>query len=71
MAMKKRFFSFDVFDTLITRKTATPQGVFFVMQDKMLHEAKYNCLDRAIKESFAELRIHAEELVLAPYLHDA
>ena len=29
-------YSFDVFDTLITRRTITPRGVFLVMQKKLM-----------------------------------
>ena len=32
------------------------------MQDKLLHEAQYGGINQSIKDSFAELRIHAEEL---------
>ena len=33
MLQGKKTVSFDVFDTLITRKTATPKGIFKIMQE--------------------------------------
>ena len=28
-----KLYSFDIFDTLITRKVATPKGIFVLMKD--------------------------------------
>ncbi|HJJ47820.1 MAG TPA: hypothetical protein O0X39_02340 [Methanocorpusculum sp.] len=54
------FYSYDIFDTLITRKTATPKGIFAVMQDVMQHDAKYSVIPDYIKSDFYTIRIHAE-----------
>lgn len=35
---KKRVYSFDIFDTLLTRKTASPEGVFQIMQSKLARD---------------------------------
>lgn len=54
-------YSFDVFDTLITRTTATPKGIFALMQER-LAQHMYDHLSFYIRNNFYELRIHAEEL---------
>ena len=56
-------YSFDVFDTLITRTTATPQGIFALMKDKLAEERDTNGLEDYVIENFFELRIHSEELI--------
>lgn len=53
--------SFDIFDTLITRRVATPYGIFAYMQ-KALAEEKYKEFPAYIRNNFYTLRIHAEEL---------
>lgn len=60
-------YSFDVFDTLITRNTATPHGIFALMQDKMEKDKDYTEMSSYIKENFFNLRIHAEELARVNY----
>lgn len=54
-------YSFDVFDTLITRTTAAPQGIFSLMRDRICREKHSNGLDDYIIDNFYELRIHSEE----------
>ncbi len=49
-------YSFDVFDTLITRKTATPRGVFLVMQKELQKNPEYGTL----ASHFAIMRYEAE-----------
>lgn len=56
-------YSFDVFDTLITRTTATPQGIFALMKDRLVEEKDTNRLEDYVIENFFELRIHSEELI--------
>ncbi len=51
-----KMYSFDVFDTLITRRTSTPRGVFLLMQKKKAKISAY----KDASESFAELRYEAE-----------
>lgn len=60
-------YSFDVFDTLITRNTATPQGIFALMQNKLMSDIQYEGISCYIKENFYQLRIHAEELARLHY----
>lgn len=56
-------YSFDVFDTLITRTTAAPQGIFALMSDRIAEEKSENKLNDYIIDNFFELRIHSEELI--------
>lgn len=56
-------YSFDVFDTLISRTTAAPQGIFALMRDRLRDEKDINILDDYVIDNFIELRVHSEELV--------
>lgn len=56
-------YSFDVFDTLITRTTANPWGIFALMKDRLCGEKKKNGLEDYVIDNFFELRIHSEELI--------
>jgi len=60
-------YSFDIFDTLLTRMTAVPKGIFMVMQEKLTRDIKYNMVSSYICENFAQLRIHAEEMARMHY----
>lgn len=63
-------YTFDVFDTLITRNTATPRGIFVLMRHTLLRDIRYEGIDGYIKENFWSLRIHAEELARLHYQRD-
>ena len=52
-------YSFDIFDTLITRATAEPKGIFKLMQEIMREKGGYPPF---LTENFYELRVGAEEL---------
>lgn len=52
-------YSFDIFDTLITRTTADPKGIFMLIQEIMREEGGYPPF---LTENFYELRVGAEEL---------
>ncbi len=54
-------YSFDVFDTLITRKTAVPNGIFAIMQFELRKE-EYAAIPASIRINFYRLRIVAEML---------
>lgn len=62
-------YSFDVFDTLITREVATPRGIFAILQEKLRKEALWQEIDSYIRENFYWLRIHAEKLARTHYQH--
>ncbi len=53
-------YSFDVFDTLITRTTASPEGIFLLMQYYMKNQDAYDGMWR-FAEHFPFLRIEAEK----------
>ena len=54
-------YSFDVFDTLITRNTATPKGIFSIMQYHLQHDSRWASIPDHIKNNFYHLRVHAEK----------
>ena len=54
-------YSFDVFDTLITRTTAEPKGIFLIMQEVLTQDKKYVEEYSYVSEHFAEYRISAEQ----------
>lgn len=54
------FYSFDIFDTLITRQTGNPQGVFLYVQERL---KKNNiCNDAHFVNNFYTIRCEAEKL---------
>lgn len=59
--------SFDVFDTLITRKTATPKGIFAIMQQKLQNNPKYKSLPPNLIRNFYKLRVHSEQYLRKAY----
>ena len=63
-------YSFDVFDTLITRKLGTPKGIFAIIQDKLTNERNYEDLPDILRENFFELRIAAEQAAGRFYNND-
>lgn len=54
-------YSFDVFDTLITRTTAEPKGIFLIMQENLSRNKKYVEEYPYVINHFAEYRISAEQ----------
>lgn len=63
-------YSFDVFDTIITRKTATPAGIFKLMQDYLLHDKAYDDISRYVRSNFYDLRIKIEKLARVDYCYN-
>ncbi|MDE7204838.1 MAG: HAD-IA family hydrolase [Lachnospiraceae bacterium] len=59
-------YSFDVFDTLITRKTAVPEGIFAIMQYELGKE-EYAVMPVSMRSNFYQLRIAAERLARQSY----
>lgn len=57
-------FSFDVFDTLITRSTATPEGIFAIMQERLQN---YSDISGFVRNHFFGLRIGAEQVARNTY----
>lgn len=58
-------FSFDIFDTLITRKTATATGIFSLVRDRI--EKDYHEISEKIVGDFAKIRIEAERVARELY----
>lgn len=55
-------YSFDVFDTLIMRMTATPYGIFAIMGQRIKADEVYHDLPLHIRDNFYTLRIQAEKV---------
>lgn len=53
-------YSFDVFDTLLTRKTATPHGIFAIMQSELQTNSQWNWIPTHVRNNYHNLRIAAE-----------
>lgn len=60
-------YSFDIFDTLITRRVAEPKGIFAVMQETLHSDERYWEIDEHIRDNFYQLRINSEALARANY----
>lgn len=60
-------YSFDIFDTLITRSTATPEGIFAFIQKDLIDKDKYKTISKAVRNNFYQLRIMAEKLARYTY----
>ena len=54
--------SFDVFDTLVTRKVATPRGIFALMQQKMTDESVVPGLPLRVRKGFYDMRWYYESV---------
>lgn len=55
-----QLYSFDIFDTLITRLTATPYGIFVLMQKELLSDKRYENMPLYFRQNFAEYRRMSE-----------
>lgn len=55
----EELYSFDIFDTLVTRRVATPDGIFAIIQNILIHKTTFNDF---IKNNFYKIRIEAENL---------
>lgn len=54
--------SFDVFDTLVTRKVATPRGIFALMQQKLADESVLPGMPLRVRKGFYDMRWYYESL---------
>lgn len=50
-------YSFDVWDTLITRRTASAHGIFAIMQDKICNDVSFRQTDIFFRQNFASIRV--------------
>lgn len=53
-------YSFDIFDTIITRKVAKPTGIFVLMQNTLSFDPKFSDLPHDVKVNFFKYRTNAE-----------
>lgn len=53
-------YSFDIFDTIITRKVAKPTGIFALMQHEINTDLKFADLPLDVKTNFFKYRVNAE-----------
>lgn len=56
-----KLYSFDIFDTIIQRKTLRPDGIFFYIKDKLLRTE--NNLPFYVIQNYPRVRIQAENYV--------
>ena len=60
MQPKNITISFDIFDTLITRRTITPTGIFTIMQEQLGKNVQYDDFPEFFKNNFYTLRVQGE-----------
>lgn len=56
----KNLYSFDIFDTIITRKTATPYGIFLLMQNILQNNNNFSYY---LRNNFKTVRTETEKFV--------
>ena len=56
--MTKKLYSFDIFDTLVTRRVATPDGIFALVQTKLRSIPN---LPEFFYENFCTIRVETEQ----------
>lgn len=56
-------YSFDIFDTLITRTTATPCGIFSIMEKHLQQDREYENFPEIVKQNFFIIRQEAENFI--------
>lgn len=61
-----KLYSFDVFDTLITREVATPEGIFALLQAR-LQDSGYIDINEYVRKNFYALRVGAEQVARSTY----
>lgn len=66
----KELYSFDIFDTLITRRTATPKGIFALMQECLFDMKEWTDLPDKLRDNFYILRAEAERVARYTYQVD-
>lgn len=61
--LNKTLYSFDIFDTLLVRATATPTGVFSVMQTVLCNDISFSNIPLPLKNNFYNIRHETEFLM--------
>ena len=57
-------YSFDIFDTLVTRTTATPCGIFSIMEKHLQKDSEYKNFPEIVKQNFFIIRQEAENFII-------
>lgn len=60
MEAPMKLHSFDIFDTLITRRVADPAGIFVLMQNTLMRDPAFFDMPDELKENFFRHRTNAE-----------
>ncbi|WP_458458419.1 glycosyltransferase, partial [Pseudobutyrivibrio sp.] len=60
-------YSFDIFDTLITRSVAEPVGIFSIMQSMLQNNFEFADIPAHVKSNFVVLRTGAENMARTVY----
>lgn len=55
-----KFYTFDIFDTIITRTTATPHGIFVLMEEYLCGRANKKLFSASFLNNFSRIRVEAE-----------
>ncbi|WP_034445657.1 hypothetical protein [Butyrivibrio sp. AE2032] len=63
----KMLYSFDVFDTVITRKTVRPDGIFAFMQDVVINDETFSTIPKYLKDNFFDIRRDTERFIRELY----
>jgi len=61
--MNQNYYSFDVFDTVISRVTGTPLGIFTLIQQKLNDGKNFIECPIELKQKFAKIRVSTENEV--------
>jgi len=59
--MTQKYYSFDVFDTVLSRVTATPEGVFSIIQHRLVSGDTLLEIPEALRDNFARIRVVSEK----------
>ncbi len=70
MTRDKKFYSFDIFDTLVQRITVNSKGIFQIMEYILKHDDKYRNFDNYIKDNFTMIRQNAFAEIKKEYSFD-
>ena len=63
-------YSFDIFDTLVTRPTATPVGIFSIIQNQMIINDKFSDYPLILRKNFFTIRRETEAFARANFKHN-
>lgn len=61
--------SFDVFDTLLTRTTAIPKGIFVLMKEQLKNNTLFFKLNSYVRENFYIIRVESEAFLRKHYAY--